>query len=48
MGATICLILAVIFAALYTTAIPEHPHFRFLGAAILFLALSFIVGALLH
>ena len=45
MAATICLLLAVIFAALSTSGIPQHPRFHFLSAAVAFLALSFLVGA---
>ena len=45
MAATICLILSVVFAALSATNVPEHPRFRFLSAAVLTLALSFLLGA---
>lgn len=45
MAATICLLLAIILAGLATTSVPEHPHFRFLPAAVLFLALSFLISA---
>lgn len=43
---TICLILAIIFAALSAAAIPEPPRFRFLSVAVAFLALAFLVNAL--
>jgi len=46
MIATLCLLLAVVFAALSATGIPEHPRWRFLSAAILFLALALLVGHL--
>lgn len=39
------LLLAVIFAALSTAAVSEHPHFRFLPAAVLALALAMLLGA---
>lgn len=46
MAATICLLLALVMAGLATTSVPEHPHFRFLPAAVLFFVLSFLVGAI--
>ena len=46
MIATLCLLLAVVFALLSTTGIPEHPRWHHLSAAILFLALALLVGHL--
>ena len=46
MIATLCLLIAVVFAALSTTGIPEHPRWHHLSAAILFLALALLVGHL--
>ena len=43
MAHLICLLLAVIFAALATGGVPELPRFRFLPAAVLMLALSFLL-----
>lgn len=40
----ICLLLAVVFAALSVAGLPEPPRFRFLSAAVLFLALAFLVA----
>lgn len=45
MAPMICLILAVVFAALATTAVPAHPRFQFLPAAVMFLVLSFLLVA---
>lgn len=46
MASLICLILAVIFGALATTAAPGHPRFLWLPAAVTFLALAFLLGNL--
>ena len=46
MIATLCLLIAVVFALLSTTGIPEHPRWHHLSAAILFLALALLVGHL--
>lgn len=45
MAQLICLLLSVIFGALATTGVPSHPNFQWLPAAVLFLALSLLLGA---
>lgn len=44
MAQLICLLLAVIFAALATAGVPHPPRFAFLPFAIVMLALAFLVG----
>ena len=46
MIATLFLLLAVVFALLSTTGVPEHPRWHHLSAAILFLALALLAGHL--
>ena len=45
MAVIVCLILAVVFAALSAVAVPEHPRFRFLSAAVAMLALAMLLGS---
>lgn len=45
MAQLVCFILSVIFGALAASGIPSHPRFQWLGAAIAFLALAFLLAA---
>jgi hypothetical protein len=46
MIATLCLLIALVFALLSATGVPEHPRWRHLSAAILFLALALLAARL--
>ena len=46
MLATLCLLIALVFALLSATGIPEHPRWRFLPAAIAFLVLALLLARL--
>lgn len=46
MPSTICLLVALVFALLSATGIPEHPHWRHLSAALLFLVLALLLSHL--
>lgn len=45
MATLICLILSVVFGAMATTGVPSHPRFQWLPAAVTFLALATLLGA---
>jgi len=46
MLATLCLLIALVFALLSATGIPEHPRWRFLPAALAFLVLALLLARL--
>jgi len=46
MIATLFLLIAVVFASLSTTGIPEHPRWHHLSAAIVFLVLALLLARL--
>ena len=43
---TLFLLIAVVFALLSTTGIPEHPRWRHLSAAVAFLVLALLLARL--
>ena len=42
----ICLLIALVFALLSATGVPEHPRWRFLSGAVAFLVLALLLGSL--
>lgn len=46
MAQTLCLLIALVFAVLSATGVPEHPRWRFLSGAIAFLVLGLLLGHL--
>jgi len=46
MIATLCLVVALAFALLSATGVPEHPRWRHLPAAIAFLVLALLLARL--
>jgi len=46
MIATLCLLVSLVFALLSATGIPEHPRWRHLSAAIVFLVLALLLARL--
>ena len=46
MAAMIALILSIIFAALATSGIPQHPRFHFLSAAVAMLGLAMLFATI--
>jgi len=46
MIATLCLLIALVFALLSATGIPEHPRWRHLSAAVAFLVLALLLARL--